>query len=99
MASMAKQLSEEETDKNLKVIPGWQKIGNEIKKEFKCQNFSEAIRFVNRVAELAESMDHHPDILIHQYKIVTLTLTTHNAGGLTRLDFDLAQKIENIWKT
>ena len=49
--------------------------------------------FVNHVADLAEKMDHHPDILI-QYKKVTLTLSTHSAGGLTALDFELAKKID-----
>ena len=51
--------------------------------------------FVNQVAELAESADHHPDILIN-YKRVTLTLSTHSAGGLTEKDFDLASQIEKI---
>ena len=55
--------------------------------------FVPAMAFVNHVADLAERMDHHPDILI-QYKKVTLTLSTHSEGGLTNLDFDLAKKID-----
>jgi 4a-hydroxytetrahydrobiopterin dehydratase len=54
-----------------------------------------AIRFVNRVAELAEAADHHPDITIN-YRKVTMVLSTHSAGGLTRKDFALARKIEGV---
>ncbi len=91
---MATLLDEIGIQKGLEKIPGWERAGNEIRKTFPFKNFAQALAFVNRVGEAAESMDHHPDILIHQYKKVTLTLTTHSAGGLTRMDFDLAQKIE-----
>ena len=91
---MAVRLEELAIEESLKKIPGWGRHGQEIKKQFQCYNFQMALRFVNQIGKVAESMDHHPDILIHSYRLVTLSVTTHSAGGLTRLDFDLAQKIE-----
>jgi len=74
----------------------WKVFGSKtIKREFMLDSFKEAIRFVNKVAELAEKMDHHPDILI-KYKKVKLTLTTHSAGGLSEKDFSLAKKINKL---
>lgn len=72
--------------------PGWERHGQEIRRVFRFATFSEAMAFANRVAELAERLDHHPDILV-QYSQVTLTLSTHDAGGLTGLDFRLAREI------
>lgn len=95
---MATLLDEAGIQQSLEKVPGWERMGNEIKKKFKLKNFVTALQFVNKVGELAESMDHHPDILVYGYKFVTLTLSTHSAGGLTRMDFDLAQKIEKMWK-
>ena len=65
----------------------------EITKLYKFPDFKEAMGFVNRVADLAEEADHHPDILI-RYNKVTLTLSTHSAGGLTEKDSQLARKID-----
>jgi 4a-hydroxytetrahydrobiopterin dehydratase len=90
---MPKLLPENELKDLLKKIPGWSRQKNEISKNYKFSNFIAAMAFVNHVADLAESMDHHPDILI-QYSKVKLTLSTHSAGGLTDLDFKLAQKID-----
>ncbi|WP_299577702.1 4a-hydroxytetrahydrobiopterin dehydratase [uncultured Sunxiuqinia sp.] len=74
----------------------WNKEAEKITKEFTFKNFTEALQFVNKVGELAESMDHHPDILIHAYKKVSISLTTHSKGGLTDKDYQLAEKIDNI---
>ena len=90
---MAEKLTENEINERLKKVPGWVRQGDEISRLYTHAGFTAAIAFVNHVAELAEQMDHHPDILI-QYKKVTLTLSTHSAGGLTDLDFILAQKID-----
>lgn len=79
----------------LKSLPGWMLDGSEIKKSYKFKDFITAMAFVNKVAGLAESMDHHPDILI-KYNKVTLTLSTHSAGGLTEKDFELAREIEEM---
>jgi len=74
---------------------GWQLRGKEISRTFVFEDFAPSIRFVNRLAKRAESMNHHPDILI-QYNKVRLALTTHDEGGLTMKDFRLAQKINRI---
>ena len=74
-------------------LPGWELKEGTLTKLYKFTDFKEAMAFVNRTAELAESMDHHPDILI-QYNKVRLTLVTHSAKGLTEKDFRLAREID-----
>lgn len=90
---MAEKLTENEIAESLKKAPGWQRKGDEISRPYTFSGFITAMAFVNHVAGLAEAMDHHPDIVI-QYKKVTLTLSTHSAGGLTDLDFTLARNID-----
>jgi len=90
---MANLLTENDIGQALKMVPGWKHRGKEISRLYTFSGFIAAMAFVNHVADLAEKMDHHPDILI-QYKKVTLTLSTHSAGGLTDLDFTLARKID-----
>ena len=77
----------------LRRTPDWTKQGATITRTFVFKDFPAAIRFVNAVAKLAEAAWHHPDISIRWNK-VTLTLTTHDAGGLTRKDFALAKKFK-----
>lgn len=74
----------------------WNKETEKITKEFTFENFKEALAFVNQVGELAESMDHHPDILVHSYKKVTISLTSHSEGKVTDKDHELASKIDKI---
>jgi len=90
---MAKKLTEKEIAEKLQKSPGWKRQGDEISRLYEFSGFITAMAFVNHVAGLAEGMDHHPDITI-RYKRVTLTLSTHSEGGLTDLDFALAQKID-----
>ncbi len=90
---MAVKLTEPEIQEKLKAAPTWLREGNEIQRKLKFPDFKAAIAFVNRVADLAEGMDHHPDILV-QYNRVTLSLSTHSAGGLTAMDFELARRID-----
>jgi 4a-hydroxytetrahydrobiopterin dehydratase len=90
---MAQRLSETDIEQRLKGLSGWSRHGQEITRQYKFSEFVPAMAFVNFVAGEAERLDHHPDILI-QYNKVTLTLSTHSAGGLTALDFDLAKKID-----
>ncbi len=85
-------LSDSEIAGRLGRLPGWERHGEAIRRTFSFSDFVEAMAFVNRVAELAEGMDHHPDIDI-RYSKVTLSLSTHDAGGLTDRDFALAGKI------
>ena len=76
-------------------VPDWKKQGLAIARTFQFKDFPAAIRFVDAAAELAESAWHHPDIDIRWNK-VTLTLTTHDAGGLTKKDFVLARKFDEL---
>ena len=74
----------------------WQREGDTIVREWRVGDFAAAIGFVERVAELAESANHHPDILVHGYNRVRLTLSTHSDGGLTDADFALAARIDTL---
>jgi 4a-hydroxytetrahydrobiopterin dehydratase len=82
-----------EIERRLDALDGWTREGDEIVRTLKFAGFAEAIDFVQRVAELAEEVDHHPDIDI-RYDQVRLALSTHSAGGLTRRDFELASRID-----
>ncbi len=87
------RLSLDEVNTKLKQIKGWDLIEEkEIKKTFTFKSFLQSIEFVNKVAKVAEKINHHPNILI-QYNMVTLTLSTHDEGGLTEKDFILARNI------
>ncbi|HEX2438437.1 MAG TPA: 4a-hydroxytetrahydrobiopterin dehydratase [Methylomirabilota bacterium] len=77
----------------LRGVPGWERAGDEIRRTYRFADFRAALAFVNRVGELAERAAHHPDIDI-RYSAVTLALTTHDAGGLSDKDFELARSID-----
>jgi 4a-hydroxytetrahydrobiopterin dehydratase len=74
-------------------LPGWTYEDDALRKEFRLGGFKAAIGFINRVADLATQARHHPDIE-NRYDVVTLTLQTHDAGGVTRKDLELARAIE-----
>jgi 4a-hydroxytetrahydrobiopterin dehydratase len=86
-------LDDQEIRERLDGIRGWTREGDAIRKTYTLQSFPEAIAFVNRIAELAERANHHPDIDI-RYDRVGCTLSTHSEGGLTARDFDLAGQID-----
>jgi len=86
-------MSDADVDARLASLPGWAREGKQIRRVYSFAAFKEAIAFVNRVAELAEAQDHHPDFLI-EYTKVTLTLSSHDAGGLTGRDLRLAEAID-----
>lgn len=88
-------LTEAEITARLAGIPGWTRKGNRITRTWKLKDFREALAFVNKVGALAESMNHHPEIF-NSWAMVRLTLTTHDRGGLTNLDFELAKKIDAL---
>ena len=88
-------LTETEIERRLAKLHDWQRDGQRIRRTFELASFPSAIAFVNRVAGLAEEADHHPDIDI-RYRRVTLTLSTHSAGGLTAKDTELAGKIDAL---
>ena len=79
----------------LKTAPQWKKKGLNITRTFKFKDFLSALKFVNAVAKPAEKMQHHPDIDIRWNK-VTLALSTHDQGGLSIKDFEMAKKIDAI---
>jgi 4a-hydroxytetrahydrobiopterin dehydratase len=85
-------LSENQIRERLARVPGWERRGNEIRRTWTFADFESSMSFVNKVAALAQAADHHPDIDI-RYSKVTLALSTHDAGGLTARDFDLAEAI------
>jgi 4a-hydroxytetrahydrobiopterin dehydratase len=86
-------LSETEITSALEGLPGWSRSGDEISKTFDCASFPDAVAFVVRVGFLAEAANHHPDLDV-RWKRVRVALTTHDSGGLTANDTDLARKIE-----
>jgi 4a-hydroxytetrahydrobiopterin dehydratase len=88
-------LTEQEIAARLEDLSGWKLEGTEIRRTFKLPSFPAVIAFVTHVAFLAEAADHHPDIDI-RYNSVTFALMTHDAGGLTTKDFDLAAQIDEI---
>ena len=80
---------------NLNDLPGWQLKDEKLHRELKFKNFIEAWGFMTQAAILAESMDHHPE-WSNVYSRVTIDLTTHEAGGISQRDFDLAQRINDV---
>jgi 4a-hydroxytetrahydrobiopterin dehydratase len=89
------RLTDEQIDERLR-DSAWARDGDAITRERKLDDFAAALGFVQRVGEAAEAANHHPDILIHGYNKVRLTLSTHSEGGLTAADFDLAATIDGL---
>jgi 4a-hydroxytetrahydrobiopterin dehydratase len=92
---MAQLLTEAEIQEHAKVLSGWTVENSKLQITRTFKDFIQAIEFVNKLVEPAESAGHHPDIEI-SYNKVKITLTTHDAGGLTQTDFDVAQVISLI---
>ncbi|HUC59506.1 MAG TPA: 4a-hydroxytetrahydrobiopterin dehydratase [Streptosporangiaceae bacterium] len=88
-------LTEDEINARLSVATGWERAGDEITKTVTRSDFANAILYVGAVAHLAQAANHHPDIAI-SWNRVTLTLSTHSAGGLTDADFTLAARIDAL---
>lgn len=89
-------LSTNEITQRLKNLTGWSFSHNQIFKEYQLNNFKEVLAFVNRVGGEAEAMDHHPDILMHSWNKVKISISTHSEGGVTEKDYQLAKKIETF---
>ncbi len=87
-------LSDGDIEQRLADLPEWRARGGAIERDLQLADFAEAVAFVNRVAEIAEARNHHPDILVHGWNRVRLTLSTHSEGGVTEADFALAGEIE-----
>ena len=89
------RLSRGDAERRLKELNGWTLEGDAIRKQFTFADFPAAVAFVNRLAPQAEAVDHHPDILI-SYNRVTLTLTSHDSGGVTQRDVRMAGNINEV---
>jgi len=92
---MAELLSDEEIKARLDASE-WKQEGEHIVRDWKFDDFKAAMAFVNRVADGAEEANHHPDILVHGWNKVRLSLTNHSAGGLTATDFDVAKRFDSL---
>jgi 4a-hydroxytetrahydrobiopterin dehydratase len=88
-------LNDTEIAESVQKLPGWQREGDAIVRTFDRGDFNGAVEFLNHVLPLAEAMNHHPDVEI-SWKDVTMTITSHSAGGLTADDFSLAHSIDAV---
>jgi 4a-hydroxytetrahydrobiopterin dehydratase len=94
MMSMA--MMREEAEKYLKRVEGWKLADDSIEKNYKFSNFRQAIEFINKVADVADAENHHPNILLWNWNNVKLTITTHAIKGLSEKDFALATRVDQI---
>jgi 4a-hydroxytetrahydrobiopterin dehydratase len=90
------KLSDAQIGEELKSLPGWEYRDSALRKQFRFKEFMDGIRFIGRVAEMAEAADHHPDMLIN-YIRVTFICSTHSEGGVTDKDLHLAKQIEQAF--
>ena len=92
---MAELLNDTELTRALAEAPAWRREGEEIVREIKFKTYLDGAAFVDRVAHVAEEMNHHPDIHLGWRK-VTLRICTHSKGGLMAMDFELAGKVDHL---
>jgi 4a-hydroxytetrahydrobiopterin dehydratase len=92
---MSTVLSEVEVQQALRELAGWKQNGNAIDRLFQFDSFAKAMEFANQIAEAAEAVNHHPDILI-SYNKVTLSLVSHDSGGVTSRDIKMATRINEL---
>ena len=88
-------MNESSINKQLQLLNNWSYVDNAIEKNYSFKNFAEALAFIIKVGDIAEKMNHHPELL-NVYNKVKLRLTTHDAHGVTQKDFDLAAAIDSI---
>jgi 4a-hydroxytetrahydrobiopterin dehydratase len=91
-------LSEERITEFLQLVDGWTRVGQRIERQLSFTNYDQAMAFLNRIAEIAKREDHHPDMGIHDYRKVKLSLTTHAIKGLSDNDFIVAAKIDCLYR-
>jgi 4a-hydroxytetrahydrobiopterin dehydratase len=89
-------LTTKQVSQHLKAVPNWSKRAQTIHRTFKFAGFLKSIDFVNRIARRAQKLNHHPDIDI-RFDQVTLTLTSHDEGGITEKDFTLARQCDEVF--
>ena len=92
---MAAKVKKSEIERRLSALPGWEYKDNAISKLYRFKEFMDGIRFLNKVAEIAEAADHHPDVMKIEYTRITFSCSTHDQGGVvTEKDFKLASQLE-----
>ena len=94
--SGAKSLAADEISALLALLPGWERVSEEIVKTYAFKNYYETLAFVNVAAWVSHRADHHPDLSVH-YNRCKVAYSTHDAGGLTRNDFICAAKLESLF--
>ncbi len=92
------KLTESKINEALKRLNGWKFAENRLQKEYVFEDFSSSVDFINSILPVANSMNHHPDVCI-SYNRVNVLLTTHDAGGVTQKDLELAEKIDRLIKS
>ena len=92
---MRQKLSDLEIQRALGRLSGWARRGDTLTKTFSFNRFADGIAFINRIAAIADEMNHHPDIDV-RYTKITITLSTHDAGGITDSDLMLAERIDTV---
>ncbi|HEY5933534.1 MAG TPA: 4a-hydroxytetrahydrobiopterin dehydratase [Kofleriaceae bacterium] len=95
MATRPTKLGDEEITRELATLAGWSREGDKLFREFQFADFVEAFRFMTAVALVAEKLDHHPE-WFNVYRTVRVHLATHDAGGITALDFELAKRMTKL---
>ena len=89
-------LTADEISTQLAALPDWEVRGDQLTRTYTLPSFTHAIVFIGAIGQLAEAANHHPDLKLFGYKHVTIELSTHSEGGLTRRDFDLARQIQAL---
>ncbi|RMH21264.1 MAG: 4a-hydroxytetrahydrobiopterin dehydratase [Acidobacteria bacterium] len=89
------RLDEDEVERRLAELDGWRLAGGKLRRDFRFADFSQAFAFMTRVALLAEKLDHHPE-WTNVYNRLSIRLTTHDAGGISDRDFELARRIDRL---
>ena len=95
---MRRRLDADEISRQLRDLPGWAGDGSDLRRSYAFPDFPTLIRAVDEVAVVAEAMDHHPDLDI-RWRTLHVSLTTHDTGGVTQLDIELAHRIHDIATT
>lgn len=93
-----RRLGERAVRKALEGLPGWRLAGRRIVRTVRYEGFMPGVELLNEIARLAEQMNHHPDVTV-SYGRMRISLTTHDAGGLTELDLKLAERIEEVLRS
>jgi 4a-hydroxytetrahydrobiopterin dehydratase len=94
-ARMPDELTPEAVDAGIEGTD-WRRDGEAIVRDLQFPDFRAAMAYVNRVADAAEEVNHHPDILVHGWNRVRLTLSTHSVGGVTQADLDMARRLDQV---